>query len=113
MAGLVVYQFVVGLDRADKVGGSVGGVVALVALGAPYLLPRPQGENLMPNGAQAREVVVEGSGDAKATAGGVANTGVETVERDAAAVRVTGSGKAVAEGSGSVANTGVRHVPRS
>jgi hypothetical protein len=58
-------------------------------------------------------VVVEDSGDAEATGGGEANTGAETGLDDTGAVRVTRSGKAVADGPGSVANTGVRRVPRS
>uniref|UniRef100_UPI001EE49A69 hypothetical protein n=1 Tax=Saccharothrix deserti TaxID=2593674 RepID=UPI001EE49A69 len=58
-------------------------------------------------------VVVEDSGDAEAMGAGEANTGAETGQDDTRAVRVTGSGKAVAEGPGSVANTGVRRVPRA
>ncbi|MFD4672983.1 hypothetical protein ACFWNN_24870 [Lentzea sp. NPDC058450] len=114
VVGLVVYLFSVGLDEADKVGSSIGGVIAFVALGAPYLLPQPRKESLVPDDPQVSDdVVVENSGDAEATGGGVANAGVETVDGGTGAVRVTGSGKAVANGPGSVANTGVRRLPRS
>jgi GNAT superfamily N-acetyltransferase len=46
VAGLVGYLAVVGLDRADKVASSIGAVLALVALGAPYLLPPPGGASM-------------------------------------------------------------------
>ncbi|WP_285787550.1 hypothetical protein [Micromonospora sp. NBRC 101691] len=39
MSGLVVHLWSVGLDRADKLGSAVGGVLAAVALLAPHLLP--------------------------------------------------------------------------
>ncbi|WP_439657751.1 hypothetical protein ACSHWB_35930 [Lentzea sp. HUAS TT2] len=113
MAGLVVYLFVVGLDKADKVGSSIGGVLALVALGTPYLLPRSREEDPMLEHTQASEIVVEDSGDANATGGGEANTGAQAVEGAMGAVRVTGSGNATADGPGSVANTGAQGIPRS
>ncbi|MFC6023621.1 hypothetical protein ACFP2T_46640, partial [Plantactinospora solaniradicis] len=37
LAGTVTYLFVVGLDKADKLGSAAGIVVALCALAAPYL----------------------------------------------------------------------------
>ncbi|MEU4447739.1 hypothetical protein AB0K14_07230 [Actinosynnema sp. NPDC050801] len=107
MAGLAVYLFKVGLEDADKLGSSIGGVAAVAALLAPYLLPRRE-EAAVPD-----EVVVEDSGDADATGGGEANTGAETVDGDTGTVRVTRSGNAVADGPGSVANTGVRRRPRT
>jgi hypothetical protein len=114
VVALVIYLFVVGLDKADKLGSSIGGVVALVALGAPYLLPQRRTEEVpVADDAQVNEAVVEDAGDAEATGGGQANTGAETVEGDTRSIRVTRSGKAVADGQGSVANTGVRRVPRS
>jgi hypothetical protein len=39
VAALVTYLIHVGLDKADKLAGIVGMILALVALGAPYLLP--------------------------------------------------------------------------
>lgn len=108
VVGLVVYLSLVGLDKADKLGSSIGGVVALVALVAPYLLPARREDSPV-----ADDIVVENSGDAQATGGGQANTGAETPEGDTATIRVTGSGNAVADGSGSEANTGVRRIPRS
>jgi hypothetical protein len=114
VVGLVAYLYVVGLDKADKVGSSIGGVVALIALAAPYLLPQSRGEDVpMSDDASVGDVKVEDSGDAQATGGGEANTGAEVVESDTSAMRVTKSGKAVADGAGSVANTGVRRVPRT
>jgi hypothetical protein len=113
VAGLVAYLVVVGLDKADKVSSSIGAVLALIALVAPYLLPRSRGEDVVSDDVEVGETVVKDSGDAQATRGGEANTGAEVVDGDTGAVRVTGSGKAVAEGPGSVANTGVRRLPRS
>ncbi|GAA0481944.1 hypothetical protein Ade02nite_57600 [Paractinoplanes deccanensis] len=37
VAALIVYLAVSGLDRADKLASAIGVVVAVVALGAPYL----------------------------------------------------------------------------
>jgi hypothetical protein len=37
VVGLVVYLVVAGLDKADKLASSISVVVALAALGAPYL----------------------------------------------------------------------------
>src|SRR5690349_19301421 len=102
MLAVVAYLYIVGLDKADKLGSSIGGVVALVALVAPYLLPRSRRENVgMSEDASTDGVVVKDSGDAKATGGGEATTGVETIDGDTGAVRVVRSGKAVADGSGS------------
>lgn len=65
VVGLVVYLFAVGLDKADKVGSSIGGVVGVAALVAPYLLApgrrRPDGT----------------------AEGGAANTDAETEQADA------------------------------
>jgi tetratricopeptide (TPR) repeat protein len=41
VVGVVAYLAIVGLDRADKTASSIGAVVALIALGALYLLPPP------------------------------------------------------------------------
>ncbi|WP_328459238.1 hypothetical protein [Amycolatopsis sp. NBC_00438] len=113
VAGLVTYLAVVGLDKADKVSSSIGAVLALTALVAPYLLPRSRGEDVVPDDVEVGETSVKDSGDAQATGGGQANTGAEVVDGDTGAVRVTKSGKAIADGPNSVANTGVRRVPRS
>ncbi|MFI9453527.1 hypothetical protein [Amycolatopsis sp. NPDC052450] len=108
---MVVYLFAVGLDKADKVGSSIGGVLALIALVAPYLLPQPRRENPMPDDPHASDTAVEDSGDAQAAGGGTANTGAEAVDDNPGVTRVSRSGNAVAEGPGSVANTGIRRVP--
>ncbi len=113
VVGLVVYLFVVGLDKADKVGSSIGCVLALEALLAPYLLPRSREEDSVPDNASVGELVVEDSGDAHATGGGKAITGAAIVEGDTDVVRVVKTGIAVAHGVGSVAITGSLHVPRS
>jgi hypothetical protein len=39
VVGLAAYLVAAGLDKADKVASSISMVVALIALGAPYLLP--------------------------------------------------------------------------
>lgn len=101
IAGLVVYLLGVGLDKADKLASAISAVVALAALGVPYLLSPSSG---------GASVVgpdrVDNSGAARATGGGQANTGVDVVGDDRPA-QVAGSGDATADGPGSVANTGV------
>ncbi len=106
VAVLVGYIVVVGLDRADKVASTIGAIVALIALGTPYLLP-PTGGASMPDPDR-----VEDSGNANARSGGQANTGVQG-RCDDWPVRVTRSGDATADGPGSVANTGVQRERRS
>jgi hypothetical protein len=105
-AALVVYFGRVGLDRADKVASSISVVLALIALGAPYLLPRT-GSAAVPELDR-----VEDTGRATATAGGYATTGVDAVGGDRPA-HVVRSGDANADGPGSVANTGVQRRPIS
>jgi hypothetical protein len=39
VAALVTYLVTVGVDKADKLASTIGAVVVLLALGAPYLLP--------------------------------------------------------------------------
>jgi hypothetical protein len=104
-AVLVAYLAVVGLDKADKVASCVGVVVALLALGAPYLLPLPGGTP-MPDPDR-----VEDSGKAKATRGGRATTGVD-VTGDSGPAQVIRSGDATADGPGSTATTGIVRRPR-
>lgn len=105
VAALVVYLVVMGLDKADKLASGISVVVALVALGAPYLLPPPSGGTSMVEADRA-----EGTGAARATGGGQANTGVDAVGDDRPA-HVARTGDATADGPGSVANTGVRRRP--
>ena len=107
VAGLVVYLAVVGLERADKVASSISAVLALIALGASYLLPRPGG-----GGSMAEPDRVEDTGKATSTAGGQATTGLDTVQGDDRPGHVRRSGDARADGSGSVANTGIWRRPR-
>lgn len=107
VAALAAYLAAVGLDKADKLASGIGAVLALLALGVPYLLPPPQpGGTPMPGPDR-----VEDSGKATATAGGQANTGVD-VAGDGGPAQVTRSGDATADGPGSVANTGVQRRPR-
>jgi hypothetical protein len=95
------------LDTADKLASSIGVVIALAALLAPYLLPAPQpGGPPMPDPDR-----VEDSGAATATAGGRANTGLATTGSTGPA-QVSRSGDARADGPDSVANTGIQHQPR-
>jgi hypothetical protein len=105
VVALVVYFAAVGLDQADKVAGAIGAVLALVALGAPYLLPPPGGTT------PADPDRVEDSGRAAGTGGGQANTGLQTSDGDRPA-QVIRSGDATADGPGSVANTGIQRRPR-
>jgi hypothetical protein len=106
LAGLGWYFWRVGWERATVIAGVVGLFAGLIALVAPYLLPVPQPEGEpMPEPDQ-----VEDSGNATATAGGQANTGTQTTGRGGPA-QVRRSGDAVADGTGSVANTGIQHQP--
>jgi hypothetical protein len=102
LAGLGVYLARVGLDTADKLASSIGVLVAVAALLAPYLLPAPSS-----GGPVSEPDRVEDSGAATATAGGQANTGVQTTA-DAGPAQVTRSGDARADGAGSSANTGIQ-----
>jgi len=99
VVGLVVYFATVGLDRADKLASSISLVVALLALAAPYLLPPPGVSGSEPDR-------VEDTGDARATAGGQANTGLRTPDTGRSA-QATRTGDATADGPGSAANTGI------
>ena len=107
LAGLVAYMVVAGLTTASLVAGSLGGVAALAALLAPYLLPPPP----VPGGRQlSRPGWVEDSGAATATGGGEAITGVQDIS-GAGPVQVYRSGDARAEGPGSAAITGIQRRP--
>ena len=106
LTGLAGYLAWAGLDTAGKVASSISVVIALAALLATYLLPVPQ---------QAGPPVpdrdsVEDSGAATATAGGQANTGLQTA-RGTKPAQVSQSGDAGADGPGSVANTGIQRQP--
>jgi len=106
-AGLIIYLTSVGLEKADKIASSVGVVVALIALAAPYLLRAPEiaGDTMISTDR------VEDSGSATANNGGQANSGVRGASRDRPA-NVTRSGDARADGQGSVANTGIQSGPQ-
>ncbi|MFF5235554.1 hypothetical protein [Dactylosporangium sp. NPDC000521] len=106
MATVVVYLAAVGADEANKVVGIAGLVVALLALGAPYLLP-------VAGGAPVPELDrVEDTGNAEARGGGQATTGAD-ITGDSGPVHVVRSGDAAADGPGSTATTGVVRRPRS
>lgn len=107
LGGLTAYFLQVGWDAADKVGSSVGLIVAIAALVAPYLFPATKsgGE------AVAKPFDLARTGKAEARDGGVANTGLEAEAGDRP-IKVSDSGDAFAQGPGSVANTGARQVPR-
>ncbi|MEV4138298.1 hypothetical protein AB0J72_39790 [Dactylosporangium sp. NPDC049742] len=102
---MVVYLVVVGADEADRFVAGAGLVVALLALGAPYLLPVAEETAQMPEPDR-----VEDTGNANATNGGQANTGAD-ITRDGGPVQVVRSGDATTDGPGSTANTGT--PPRS
>jgi len=106
LAALAGYLAWAGLDTAGKVASSISVVIALAALLAPYLLPVPQpGGPSMPD-----RDSVEGTGAATATAGGQANTGLQTT-RGTGPAQVSRSGDARADGPGSVASTGIQRHP--
>lgn len=99
LVGIGIWMAAAGLDKANAVGGAIGLLVAIAALVAPYLLP------VAPS-ASTTTSVVEDSGSARATAGGEANTGVRKHVPGRTA-QVNNSGGAIADGPGSIANTGV------
>lgn len=103
MVALVIYVAVIGLDRANKLAGVIGVLLALCALVAPYLLPAADGRTTSRSGADR----AEDTGKAGATGGGDANTGVQTGHQDGPA-RVRRTGNATAEGRKSNANTGIQ-----
>lgn len=106
VAALVTYLVTVGLDKADKLASTIGAVVALLALGAPYLLPSPA-----PAPAQPRATHADGSG--AVAVGGDSNAEVSTDVRgvtSAAAAPPVGPG-ATASGTGSVAIGGSSDAP--
>ena len=98
VAGLATYLFVVGLERADKIASGVGAVLALLALGLPYLLSERKPATtlrvfktgkatagrdglavsglLTPADPPDGDVVVNETGDAYATDGGHAVSGL-------------------------------------
>jgi hypothetical protein len=65
-AALATYLVIIGLDRADKTASVIGAILALLALGAPYLLPpsRPESasRSLASSVDVARAVSVSGTG---------------------------------------------------
>jgi hypothetical protein len=107
VAALVVYLAVVGLNKADMLASCIGAVAALLALGAPYLLPMAGIGTTVPDPDR-----VEGSGAARATDGGQATSGAD-ISGDGGPVRVIRSGDATADGSGSTAVTGILRRPRA
>ena len=109
VAGLVTYLVVVGLEKADKVASSISAVLALIALGAPYLLPRAKEDAVVSEPEPDR---VQDSGKATATQGGHANSGLETDGVEGRPAQVIRSGDANADGPGSTANTGIQRRPR-
>lgn len=62
LAGLTVYLARVGLDTADKLASSIGVVIAVAALLAPYLLPAQQPVPTPDSAAPAPSQAVTGSG---------------------------------------------------
>jgi hypothetical protein len=84
LAGLAVYLFAVGLDRADKLAGVLGVLVAAVALVAPYVLPSSDHSSSSPSSAPESKQSV-----ANTTVGG------HLVQvRDVHDIRVRDSGRA-------------------
>ena len=97
VVGLVIYLFAVGLDQADKIASAVAAVAALLALGAPYLLPAPQ----PPRNTHIR---VSDTGNATVRGSGSANTGVRARQAPAGDVTVERTGRA--DATDGDANTG-------
>ena len=96
---LAGYLFSVGLDKADKIASAVGVVLAFAALFAPYLLPAQERPVTEPDRA-------EHTGQAVASAGGNANTGLRAGGTGRPA-SVNNTGPATARGPSSKANTGI------
>ncbi|MDG6103918.1 hypothetical protein Daura_23635 [Dactylosporangium aurantiacum] len=103
---MVVYLVLAGPDEANQFAAGAGLVVALLALAAPYLLPVAGGAAPMLEPDRA-----EDTGNARAAAGGQANTGAD-ITGDGGPAQVVRSGDATADGPGSTANTGIVRRPR-
>lgn len=108
VAGLAGYMFAVGLGTAAELGSAAVAVMTLAALLEPHVLPSPQLRGSPASGTAQ----VEHSGDAGASEGGLANTGLQSTCR-AGSSQVRASGDARADGPGSVANTGIQIWHRS
>ncbi|GAA1588106.1 hypothetical protein [Actinoplanes couchii] len=104
---LIVYLLLVGIDTADKIASSVSVVVALVALGTPYLLAPPvsdqPGDPSMIHAPGAGAVALGGDSAAEVS---TEVSGVFPPATDAP----TGPG-VTASGSGSVAIRGSSTAP--
>ncbi|MCX4501620.1 hypothetical protein ACIA8M_24085 [Streptomyces anulatus] len=88
-------------DTGQLVAASVQGLTGVAAL-IPALLPSPAG----PESGTANTVT--STGNAKATAGGKASTGIRRPNgAGSGSAKAEGTGNAVANGPGSSANTGV------
>lgn len=108
LGGTAVYLARVGLDKADKVASSIGLLIAVAALVAPYLLPQTtdwRGQLMSVHEEEPNHV--EESGNATASGGGYANSGVDVADEDQGAAKVIKSGDARADDAGSIANTGI------
>jgi len=103
---LVVYLIAVGLDKADKVASSVGAVAALLALGAPYLLPPVPAQSA---GVSAVHATGAGAVALGCDSGGEISTEVSAVN-PSTTVEPAGPGVA-ASGNGSVAIGGSSMAP--
>jgi hypothetical protein len=110
VAGLASSLFAVGWNTAGQLGSAAAAVVALAGLLTPYLLPPPPSQ---PEGSPSPGMDrVDRSGNARASSGGQANTGMQNTG-GAGSWQVRGSGDAQADGPGSVANTGIqREMPK-
>ncbi|WDZ83130.1 hypothetical protein [Micromonospora cathayae] len=103
VVALAGYLLVVGLDKADKLASGISAVVALIAMGAPYLLPPPSPPGVPAPGPNRVEDTV-----AAPTTGGVpADTGRQPAG-DERPPQITPSGGATAHHHG-VVTTVVMH----
>lgn len=105
VAGLTSSLFAVGWNTAGELGSAAAAVVALAGLLTPYLLPQPPPQPGAPSAPRAGRA--QRTGAAKASAGGLANTGVLN-RGGAGSSQVRDSGDAQADGPGSIANSGIQ-----
>jgi hypothetical protein len=111
VGGFLAYVFRVGLDKADKTASVVSAVLAILALGLPYLSRSPQATvsatEIQPPAPGTADIHVSDTGKAVADADSKASTGMRApAEGLTGRFTVERTGDAEAS-DGGTANTGI------
>jgi hypothetical protein len=93
--GLAGYLWRVGLDEADKLASGISSVLALLALGAPYLLPRPdpaaRGDSVDAAGTGAVALAGDNAGEISTDVSGTGHDAGPPAQPGSVSARGTGS----------------------